>query len=52
MGNVPVDAKGLANHSELKHTLEISREDRQSGRIYSGQTALEILRKMNRENIS
>ena len=48
--NDPVDANGLANDSELKRTLEASREDRRSGRMYSGQTALEMLRKINREN--
>ena len=48
--NDPVGVKGLANDPELRRSLEASREDRRTGRMYSGQAALEMLRKINREN--
>ncbi|MGB8953881.1 MAG: hypothetical protein WCC10_00785 [Tumebacillaceae bacterium] len=50
MDHDTVDAKGLANKPELKRTLEASRKDRLSGRMYLGQNALEMLRKINRQN--
>ena len=47
--NNPVDVNVLASDPDVKHTLEASREDRRSGRVYSGEAALEMLRKINRE---